>query len=153
MTHKLSSQDTDPLASCVVPGITPRIYRLSAAYATIEDTSVAKAGNRWKYLRLNFPDDISHKLGTVTCVDEAGMLLILKTMKETTQKSQALRVRGVVDDADGLRVREIVLHSEGHVVKIQVCYFCICIYPLGWKYLIQIDAMCCRSTIRPNESQ
>ena len=43
MTQKLSSQDTDPLASCVVPGITPRIYRLSAAYATIEHTSVAKA--------------------------------------------------------------------------------------------------------------
>ena len=120
LNHADDPLSNDPLASCVVPGSTPRVYRLSAAYAAIEDTTVAQAGNRWTYLRRNFPADISHKLGTMTCVHEDGMLTILKTMKETPQKTQAMRVRGVVDDEDALRVREIVLHCEGRVVNITV---------------------------------
>ena len=122
----------DPLEDCVVPGSNPRAYKLSYAYAAIEGTTAAQAGNKWSYLKKNFPGDITHKSGTAICVHEAQMMTVLKTMKETENKSLALRLRGVDVHEGVVKVREIVLHSEGHEIRIKVLFCAICI---GRDYL------------------
>jgi hypothetical protein len=122
----LDVAETDPLEECVVNGSHPKLYRVVQAYARIEGCTPTQAGTRWSSQKHKFTDLHIQKHGVVLCLDEESMVTVLKSMRETENKSRALRARGIEDDQDPSmpRIRELVLHTDGPEARIEVrrCY-------------------------------
>ncbi len=116
---------TDPLEQCKITVNSKVMYRVSETYAPIEGSTLDQSRSKWSNNKPNFGHVTLVRCGKTLCVDEEGMVVILKTMKETENKQLALRLRGLVDTTDTTpRVREIVLHAGKHPVRIVVsCCF------------------------------